>query len=90
MTYDKVPRRAVESAEITKSRPKMLPKAVPIYEHDCSILPDQIRVSFEDGTTAVYDIRINQPAPVIMENIRLIRKWKQGYVNKPRRRRAAR
>ena len=69
-------------------RPAMLPEVVSYYDHDFSIFPDSIRVSFEDGSTAVYDVRMTQPAPIIMENIRIIRKWKQGYVNKPARRRA--
>ena len=72
--------------EIEK-RPEILPKPMPIYEHDCSKYPDQIRVSFSDGSTAVYDIHTDQPAPVIIENIKIIRKWKQGYKNQPMRRR---
>ena len=70
-----------------ENRPELLDKVVPIYDHDFSKKPDHIRVSFEDGTTAVYDLRTVQPAPVIVENIRIIRKWKQGYVNQPRKRR---
>ena len=68
-------------------RPKMLPNPAPYYWFDFSLIPDQIRVSFEDGTTAIYDLRCEQPHPVIVQNIKLIRKMKQGYVNKPRRRR---
>ena len=68
-------------------RPEMLQKAKPNYDHDFSMYPESIRVSFSDGRTVIYDRRIEQPAPVIMENIRIIRKWKQGYVNKPMRRR---
>ena len=68
-------------------RPEILKLAQPIYEHECSKYPDKIRVSFMDGHTAVYDMRVEQPAPVIIENIRIIRKWKQGYVNQPKRRR---
>lgn len=67
-------------------RPTILPQPMPVYEYDTSRIPEKIRVSFSDGTTAVYELRMNQPAPVIMENIRIIRKWKQGYVNKPARR----
>ena len=70
-----------------EKRPRMLPEAVPHYEHDCSKYPEQIRVSFSDGSTAVYDIHTEQPAPVIIENIKIIRKWKQGYNNQPIRRR---
>lgn len=68
-------------------RPELLPEPVPYYNHDFSVHPDSIRVSFGDGSTAVYDLRHDQPHPVIMENIRLIRKMKQGYVNQPARRR---
>lgn len=68
-------------------RPEILRLAVPIYEHECSVYPDKIRVSFMDGQTEVYEIMTQQPHPIIMENIRLIRKMKQGYVNQPERRR---
>ena len=68
-------------------RPEMFQKAVPNYDHECSIYPESIRVSFSDGKTVIYDRRIEQPAPVFLENIKTIRKWKQGYVNKPMRRR---
>lgn len=68
-------------------KPTMLPKPMPIYEHDYSEIPERIRVSFNDGRTAVYVLQVDQPAPVIIENVRIIRKWKQGYVNQPERRR---
>ena len=68
-------------------RPKPMEKPALYYEHDFSTLPEQIRMSFEDGSTAVYDLRMVQPAPVILENIKIIRKWKNGYVNQPARRR---
>ena len=67
-------------------RPAPLPEVVPIYEHELSAHPDSIRVSFEDGSTAVYDIRMDQPHPIIVENINIIRKW-NGYNNQPMRRR---
>ena len=73
--------------EIGKQRPEILGKVVPIYEHDYSVLPEKIRVLFMDGRTMIYDIHMDQPAPVIVQNIRLIRKMKQGYVNQPKRRR---
>ena len=69
------------------NRPELLPEAVPYYDHDFSVHPDSIRVSFKDGSTAVYDLRAEQPHPVIIQNIKIIRKWKQGYVNIPPRRR---
>ena len=68
-------------------RKRILAMAVPKYEHEYSKYPEQIRVSFGDGHTAVYDLRVDQQHPVIVENIKIIRKWKQGYVNQPQRRR---
>lgn len=70
-----------------EGRPTMLPKAMPAYDHKCSIYPDQIRVSFSDGHTEIYDRRVVQPAPQLVESVKIIRKWKQGYVNKPQQRR---
>ena len=69
------------------NRPEMMEKAVPYYDHAWSRHPDSVRVSFSDGSTAVYDIRRNQPHPVIIENIKIIRKMKQEYINQPARRR---
>ena len=69
------------------NRPTILPKPMPMYERDSSEYPELIRVSFSDGSTAVYELRTEQPHPVIVENIRIIHKWKQGYVNQPERRR---
>ena len=79
--------RVLKDIEIGKQRPEILGEVVPIYEHDYSVLPDRIRVLFTDGRTMIYDIHIDQPAPVILENIKIIRRMKQGYVNKPLRRR---
>lgn len=86
-TLGEVLDRALEDIEIGKQRPEVLGKVVPIYEHDYSVLPEKIRVLFTDGRTMVYDIHVDQPAPVIVKNIKLIRKMKQGYVNQPARRR---
>ena len=47
--------------------------------------PEKIRVSFRDGSTAVYDLRVEQPAPVILENIKIIRRM-VGYEPKHARR----
>ena len=70
-------------------RPDMLEKPVEIYDYDISRYPDRLRVSFADGRTVIYEARVQQPAPVIVENIKIIRKMKQGYVNRPERRRRA-
>ena len=87
MTLNDMLDRVLEDMEIGKNRPEILGKVVPIYDHDYSVLPDKIRVLFSDGRTMVYDIHTDQPAPVIVQNIKLMRKWKQGYVNQPPRRR---
>ena len=68
-------------------RPEILPKPVPEYKHEFSKHPESVRLSFDDGSTAIYDLRVEQPAPVILENIKIIRRMKQGYVNQPPRRR---
>ena len=64
----------------TKDRPAMMgmPTA-PVYEHKNSRYPERIRVKFFDGTTKTYDLHNDQPAPVILEKIEIIRKWKVGY-----------
>lgn len=67
-------------------RPELLPEAVPYYDHDWSVHPDTVRMSFSDGSTAIYDIRVEQPHPIILENVRIIRRM-NGYVNQPARRR---
>ena len=73
-------------------RPKALPVVVPHYENDYSYHPDSVRVSFEDGSTAVYDLRMDgMPHPLVLKNIEIMKETKQnikqGYVNNPRRRR---
>ena len=70
-----------------ENRPKPLPGAVPYYKRESSRIPEQIRISFSDGSTAVYELHVNQPAPQIVESIKIIRRMKQGYVNQPARRR---
>ena len=60
-------------------RPAILPKFVPMYQYECSEIPERIRVSFADGQTAVYELRTEQPAPLVVESIRIIRKWNTGY-----------
>ena len=50
--------------------PGILPGIVTYFDHECSRIPDRIRVSFEDGTTAVYELKIEQPHPIIAENIK--------------------
>ena len=72
-------------------RQRILTLAVPRYEHESSKYPEQIRVSFGDGHTAVYDMHIDQPHPLVLKNIEIMKETKknitQGYVNNPMRRR---
>lgn len=69
-------------------RPKALPQPVYNYERELSIYPDSIRVSFEDGTTAIYTMQPEQPKPQVIETIRIIRKWNsEGYQCKVQKRR---
>ena len=86
MTMEEMIDRVLEDIETGKTRPEILDRVVPIYEHEYSVLPDRIRVLFSDGRTMNYDIHMDQPAPVIIENIKIIRRMKGGYQYKPRRR----
>ena len=70
-----------------ENRPELLPKPYPIYERPESEIPERVRISFANGTSAVYELHVDQPAPVIMENIKIIRRMKQGYIKQPVRRR---
>ena len=70
------------------NRPKEMPQVVTYYLHEESEYPEQIRVSFEDGRTAIYDLHSEQPAPQVLKSIEIIRKMKvttDGY-RPPRRR----
>lgn len=64
------------------------------YEHEFSRHPDKVRISFRDGSTAVYDLHMDQPHPLVLKNIEIMKETKQnikqGYVNKPLRRRRRR
>ena len=86
--WEPMPDKGENRIEIEiKKRPEMLPRPFPIYERTDSEIPERIRISFTNGTSAIYDLHTDQPAPVIVENVRIIRKWKQGYINQPMRRR---
>ena len=67
-----------------EERPEMLRGPFPYYDHERSRYPERIRMCFSDGSTQIYEIRTEQPAPVILENIEIIRRMKVGYP--PRRR----
>ena len=66
-------------------RPKAMPIVVPKYRGKHSRYPDQVRVSFLDGNTHVYELRVEQPAPMITERIEIIMPV-VGYPNTRRRR----
>ena len=72
-------------------RPSPLPEPALTYRTEDSIHPDQIRLSFDDGSTAIYDLRTTQPHPLALRNVEIMketqRKITQGYVNQPMRRR---
>lgn len=71
------------------THPEILPKPVPIYDGEDSMIPERLRVSFKDGRTEIYSLNIRQPAPQVVKSIEIIRKMKTttiGYEFKPRRR----
>ena len=70
-----------------RRRPSPLPEPALTYRTEDSVHPDQIRLSFDDGSTAIYDLRTEFPHPIIERNIEIIRKIKTEYVNQPMRRR---
>ena len=77
-------RRRMETPE----RLAPLPEMVPIYEHEHDGHPDALRVSFEDGSTAVYEIRRDQPHQMTIKSIEIIRKWNTGIMpEEPKKRR---
>ena len=68
-----------------KKRPEILPAPVPIYEHTYSEIPERVRISFSNGTSAIYDLHTEQPAPVVLENVKIIQRM-VGYEPKHARR----
>lgn len=48
----------------TVKRPAIL-GGVYTYRTKFSRIPEQVRIPFADGTTAIYELRIEQPSPVI-------------------------
>lgn len=47
------------------TRPAALDKPVCTYCTRYSRVPEQIRLSFEDGTTAIYLLKVDQPSPIV-------------------------
>lgn len=64
------------------NRPEILDKPVPTYMTADSIHPDQVRLSFSDGSTAIYDLRTELQHPDMMRNHEIMAKWSnKGYKN---------
>ena len=40
--------------------PEILPKPVPIYDGEDSMIPERLRVSFEDGRTEIYQLNVRR------------------------------
>lgn len=66
------------------NRPEIIGVPAVYYDSEDSRIPGEIRISFEDGTTEVYQHKPSMPAPLIMRNIEIIRKW-HGYTPPERR-----
>ena len=83
MSRDKFIQILIEQ-EDAEERPEILHGVFPYYGHERSRYPEKVRICFSDGTTQIFELRTEQPAPVILENIEIIRRMKVGYP--PRRR----
>ena len=68
-------------SEKQDKHPEMLPEPLMIYATN-STYPDQLRVSFKDGSTQIYDLRIQQPHPIVKRNLEIIRNMCIGYERK--------
>lgn len=62
--------------QATVTRPDPLDRFLVTYRGRFSRYPEQVRISFADGTTAVYTMKAEQPAPVVFR--REPRRW-LGY-----------
>lgn len=79
VTFKEFKKRMREAKE---SSPRPLPMPVCISGPEDGRLPELIRISFDDGTTAVYRLKEAENDQLIIKSIEIIRKW-----NRPRRRR---
>ena len=61
--------------------PKMLPEPLQIYAMN-GPYPDQLRVSFADGSTQIYDLRVTQPKPVLRKELDEFTELCVGYQKK--------
>ena len=85
MTQDKFIEFFLKQEKEKEQRPEMMDRPAMYYEHESSVYPEIVRISFRDGSTQIYELRTPQPAPQIIENIRIIRSWGTGYPQKHRR-----
>ena len=70
-------------------RAGLMEKPVMYYEREDSRIPERIRISFTDGTTAVYTLHTDMAGELMYENIRIIREWNRQDGRRRRRRRHA-
>lgn len=56
-------------------RPDMLPKPAAHYEGSHSRIPEAVRISFTDGTSAIYQLKSQETQRLVMTCIDTIRKW---------------
>ena len=61
--------------------PKMLPEPLQIYSMNGKY-PDILRVSFNDGSTQIYDLRVQQPEPVLKDQLDHFSELCVGYERK--------
>lgn len=66
------------------SRPEIIGKPALYYDGEDSRIPGEVRLSFSDGTTEVYQHKPSMPAPLIMRNIEIMQGWR-GYTPPERR-----
>jgi hypothetical protein len=65
---------------VSKSRkfPKMLPEPLQIYAMN-GPYPDLLRVSFTDGSTQMYELKVKQPRPVLKDGLDRFTETCVGY-----------
>lgn len=53
--------------KVNKDTVLPIPKVEAFWKHDFSKYPDFIKVAMTDGKVITYDIRVEQPAPVMTD-----------------------
>ena len=54
----------------TVKRPDPMDRYLTTYQGKFSRYPELVRLSFMDGTTAVYQLKVDQPEPVFLKRTR--------------------